>query len=341
MARFQKWINDASPGRTTAEVAASTLKQRLRAVEKYLHSAAIHPRKNIEDVHQLRIWTRRASAAVALYDDLLPPRAVARIARMLKRIRKAANEARDTDVLLERLRQDDSLPRDGKLLRRLSKRRKRAQRPIEKIERRLISSHRLRRRAKKLRRALSSSRGDVRFGLWAPQRMRPIVDEFLQAACQDHTGFKQLHAFRLQTKKLRYAMELTTAAFPADFQQRLYPRIEALQERLGTINDRATAQDLFKAWLEDAEPRDARYIECLLEKETDELVQAHTQFLEWWTPEQVRELSAEFDRLYESRGLESPDVRCSNRPGQNGLHGKPNRKETIVENALGKDKTSR
>ncbi len=339
MARFEKWIKDASPERPTAKVAASTLKQRLRAVEKYLQRAADRSRGRVEDVHQLRIWTRRAGAAIDLYRDLLPKDSARAMTKTLKRVRKAANEARDIDVLVERLLPDDTIPNKTKLLKRLRKRRRRAQRPIRKIRQRLIASGQFRRCAKQLRRGLSSKRGKRRFDVWSRERMQPVIAEFLLAGKSDHTDFDRLHAFRIQTKKLRYALELTTAAFSTEIDQELYPKVEALQARLGAVSDRATAQDLFQAWLEVAKPEEARQLEILLERETEELVRAQTQFLEWWTPTRLVELSGAFDRLCDGRPA---GTRTS--PGSNGLdehacYGEPDRKESTWKNVLAKDET--
>jgi CHAD domain-containing protein len=57
---------------------------------------------DIEYVHQLRVATRRASAAVQIFAELLPKRKSRLINRRLRELRQAAGEARDLDVLGER-----------------------------------------------------------------------------------------------------------------------------------------------------------------------------------------------------------------------------------------------
>ena len=54
-----------------------------------------------------------------------------------------------------------------------------------------------------------------------------------------------LHAFRIQGKQVRYAMEIFAGAFPPEFREQLYPIVETLQDRLGAINDHVTAQTHF------------------------------------------------------------------------------------------------
>jgi len=340
MARFPKWIKDPGSDRLASQVAAATLNQRFGAVEYYLDRAG-KSGENVESVHQLRIWTRRSTEAVELYRDLLPDKSARRVVRALKHIRKAANEARDIDVLLHRLLQDDAGAAPPQLVKALRKQRKRAQRPIRSVRRRFISSGRLRRHAKKLRRRLSKDGRDVRFDSWATQHIGPIVEQFIVSGENDLTDFEQLHAFRIQAKKLRYFMELTACAFAPEFRTELYLRIEALQERLGAINDRATAQDLFRGWLEDARPGVARHLEHLLERETDDLVGAHNDFLEWWTPERITELRDEFKRLCGSQQcVELPAGRDCNELEENGLHGQPNRMESTHVEVLDQDTTS-
>ena len=66
-------------------------------------------------MYQLRVATRRASAALEIFAECLPPK-IYRTARCLIRdIRRAAGKARDWDVFLARLMDDaDILPADDR-----------------------------------------------------------------------------------------------------------------------------------------------------------------------------------------------------------------------------------
>src|ERR1051326_1289302 len=101
-----KWASDVSTGASIAKVAISTLNGRLDAVLHYLPLAALQP-DDPENVHQLRVWTRRATAALRLYEHLVPKRQFAWLQKALRRIRRAANDARDCDVLIGRLTRDN------------------------------------------------------------------------------------------------------------------------------------------------------------------------------------------------------------------------------------------
>src|SRR5690606_28603104 len=83
--------------------AHDALQTRLEAVVAWLPKAAQFPEADIEHVHQLRVSTRKAGAALKLFRELLPKKRAKRLNVSLKGIRRAAGEARDLDVLLERL----------------------------------------------------------------------------------------------------------------------------------------------------------------------------------------------------------------------------------------------
>ena len=65
----EKWIQDVSPSDQTSDVALRTLRDRLDAVLYYLPLAAEGADEDLEHVHQLRVSSRRAAAALRLYED--------------------------------------------------------------------------------------------------------------------------------------------------------------------------------------------------------------------------------------------------------------------------------
>jgi hypothetical protein len=64
MARFQKWVADARPEQAVLGLARYTLQVWLAAVQYYLPLAAEKADKDMENVHQQRVSSRRATAAV-------------------------------------------------------------------------------------------------------------------------------------------------------------------------------------------------------------------------------------------------------------------------------------
>jgi len=130
MARMDKWIPDVSPDDRTSDVAARTLRLRLAAVRHYLPLAAERPEEDIEYVHELRVATRRTTAALRLYAGLLPGRRTARMERRLKQIRRAAGDARDYNVLAQGLCAGRSDPEAQRYLNEVRSLRREAQKAI-------------------------------------------------------------------------------------------------------------------------------------------------------------------------------------------------------------------
>jgi len=299
-AQAGKWILDVAP----SDVAVRTLKARFAAIQHYLPLAAEKAEEDAEYVHELRVWTRRASAALDLYVDFLPCRRRASLIRQLKRLRRAANDARDYDVLAQRLAKEHPGPEIERWLERVRAQRCKAQRPIVAIHERLKHDDRFARRIVKLLR-LVRRRGKkkvvsevIHFGDWARNSLRPMVRRFFKAAPADGLGVAALHKLRIRGKELRYAMELLTGAFPLDFREKLYPVIETLQDKLGEINDRETAQVRLRQRIDAADDKaDVDYLRKLRAEERSRLKEARREFLDWCTPQFRQDLRAGFDAL--------------------------------------------
>src|SRR5688572_28975969 len=101
-----KWIAAIRPEGSVCEAARVSLEARLATVVHYLPLAAYHAAQDTEHVHRLRVGTRRAMAVLALYRNCLPRKPARWIKKRLKNVRRAAGEARDLDVLAERLRRE-------------------------------------------------------------------------------------------------------------------------------------------------------------------------------------------------------------------------------------------
>src|SRR5215212_5938250 len=106
MAASGKWIDGIGPETTVAEAASRSLEPRLAVIAHSLPLAAHLAEHDIEHVHRLRVATRRAAAALKLYRDWLPRKSTRWIKKRLRQIRRAASEARDLDVLIERLQRE-------------------------------------------------------------------------------------------------------------------------------------------------------------------------------------------------------------------------------------------
>ena len=71
MSTISKWVK-ASRHELLFEVAERSLESRLAAVARYLPLAAQQAEEDVEHVHQLRVWSRRATATLRLYREVIP-----------------------------------------------------------------------------------------------------------------------------------------------------------------------------------------------------------------------------------------------------------------------------
>ena len=101
-----KWITIESLDEPVTRVARRALKGRLKWLWSRLPLAAERADEDVEHVHQLRVASRRTTAAMETFAAYLPPRRAEWFDRQLKRIRRAAGEARDLDVLAIRLQKE-------------------------------------------------------------------------------------------------------------------------------------------------------------------------------------------------------------------------------------------
>jgi CHAD domain-containing protein len=299
-----KWILDVAPSDRTSDIAVRTLKARFAAVQHYLPLAAEKAKEDAEYVHELRVWTRRASAALDLYEDFLPRRRRVWMKGQLKRLRRAANDARDYDVLAQQLAREHPGPEVERWLEKVRTQRCKAQRPIVAIHERLKHDDRFARRIMKLLRRVrlrvkkDAVSEDIHFEDWARSSLRPIVRRFFKATPADGIDVAALHKLRIRAKDLRYAMELLAGAFSQDFREKLYPVIESLQDKLGEINDRETAQVRLRQRIDAADDKaDVDYLRKLSAEERSQLKQARREFLGWCSPQLREDLRAHFYAL--------------------------------------------
>ena len=270
----------------------------------YLPLAAEKAGEETEHVHQLRVWARRATAALILYEELMPRRRFRWMKKQLRRVRRAANDARDCDVLLRRLRDKPAgggTERWGEAVRA---ERDKAEEAIVAAHERLGRDQRFARRIDKLLQRVRSRAADQAgtasspFGDWARVRLRPVIEQFFAAVPSDPGDEAALHRFRICGKELRYVMELLAGAFPESIRTQLYPTIEMLQDRLGDINDLATAKARLRKHVEQAGPsKQAASWRRLLATEQEQLEQARQQFWQWCTPQMLQGVQDGFEGM--------------------------------------------
>jgi len=282
-----KWIEIASPEVPASEVALKAIRLRVRAVQEILPLAAHEHERDIEHIHQLRVACRRADATLKAFRPLLGGKS-ASLQKWLRRMRRAAGPARDLDVLLARMKKNpDNDPSYAYLLARLSRHRSGAQKALLQVEEKSRSG----KFDRSLDRCLTLLKHKTSYPWlknFAQKALQKTSRPMLRLTSTQNPTLEQLHELRIAGKRLRYSIEIFHGAFSPSLRTELYPLVEKLQNRLGRMNDHATAQALFQGLLVGM-PVDnqAAYVaRCIAEQhEAAELLR--NEFLDWWTSERV------------------------------------------------------
>jgi CHAD domain-containing protein len=299
-------IETAKPNWPATRLAKLALHDYLLSVMNLLQLAVENWEHDIEYVHQLRVATRRAGAALRVFKEFLPRARRRWMAKKLRRIRRHAGLARDLDVLARRLRhghdRSENHAEPGKhtrLLSHVKSLRRRMQKPLSKDLRELK-----RKRFKAKVRRLVGKVGWRQAGpeeavsAVASRSLQPLVFQFFSVSQEDLTDPCTLHRLRICGKRLRYGLELFSGGFDPAVRDKVFPVFIDLQRRLGDINDHVTAQALFQRCRnESAEEFERDRFEELAAAETREIRCATRTFNQWWTTKRVTDLSERFRML--------------------------------------------
>ncbi len=296
-----KWIKGVSADMPTYEAARRILKARLEGVQYWMPLAAEQSEDDVEYVHQLRVASRRAVEAVRVFADLLPAEISKTFRARLQQIRRAADEARDLDVLCERFldRGVNNGDCGGSILSEIRARRRQAQLPIVAVYGIACNDqfdHQIDAVLKRVHLQRSKVASD-RFHVQAKRALKPIARKFFEAAEQDLTDAEALHNLRVRGKKLRYRMELLAVAYPPKFRKKLYRRMVLVQDLLGRVNDHAAAVAMFDDWLKQSRDADHQlFFQGVLFAERKAYRDIQQTVLAGLTPRFLKELKGQFGR---------------------------------------------
>jgi CHAD domain-containing protein len=279
----------------TLKVAARhVLVTRLDVVYHWLPRAIHEADQDPENVHQLRVATRRADAALRIFRPCLPGKSYRNARARLRTIRRAAGAARDWDVFLidlrQRTRSAKAADRPGLdfLAGYAAGQRRAAQSGLENVEADPV--HTFPEFVTATLDDLHEAHEDGKTTLL--ELARSLLSELLinlhERATGDLKDYERLHKVRIAGKRLRYALEVFADCFGPELRDRLYPMVEEMQEILGRANDSHVASvrlaDLrtkVRGW-EDASDRLLPGVEGLLRFHQRRLPQERRRFLKWW-----------------------------------------------------------
>jgi CHAD domain-containing protein len=234
MAGELKWVAGVSGSTPVVKVAHLSCADRFAMVESAWLAALEQPREPAH-IHHLRVATRRATATIRVFEDLIPSRKATKLQKLLHQLRRAAGTARDEDIFAKRLRdwaksrgEDDRPGLDWLAGTAVADRAKsrialRATRELRDHWRKLVSFE------------LNSKSTKEKLAERAANQIPARIAKFEKAAAREIENPKQLHRLRIAAKRLRYALELLGPGLPgADL---LCREVKNVQEMLGSAQD--------------------------------------------------------------------------------------------------------
>ncbi len=266
----------ASPG---AALGRGLGEQRRRLLD---HDPGTRLGTDPEDLHQMRVATRRARAFLRAAKELVDPDWADALRTELGWLGSMLGPARDADVLYEYLTDavaglgDEAGAADG-LLRALEKERSRARRAA-------VAALSRKRYLDLLDRLAAAERPPLRPGvdvrladLWWKEfrRTRKAFAELDKASPDD-----ELHAGRIRVKRARYAAELARHELGGPG-ERFVDAAKKLQDILGDHQDSVIAEEWIVRW-GDASPESGAVVARLLERERKRRRKARRAWPDAW-----------------------------------------------------------
>ncbi len=305
-----KWITGLKPDMDPREAAVRVLEKRLQAVRLHFRPAVEVLDADVEHVHQLRVATRRCRAALDAFADVLRSATRERLRKLLRAIRRAAGPARDADVLLLDLSSRVTAAPAGAApgihwaAGQLMARRTSAQEQLEEAYHELGPDlERLKIEALSGKEVRKTTLGRMTLKQMARHVLREHLTE-LESTGRSARKQEQLHRMRIAGKRLRYAMEIFGDCFGTEFRKVLYPRVEALQEILGTVNDAYNAAQTYR----DMEAACRRFfpglwpqwregVRYLISEQVARQKRAMNEFKQFWRQWRKEDVAGHFDAV--------------------------------------------
>jgi CHAD domain-containing protein len=242
LAPGKKWIKDITSATATIDAARRVLGLRLESLRDAVGAALQERDDSFENVHQLRVAARRASAALEIFEPCLRRKAYRTASKYVRRLRRAAGLARDLDVVLLNYtkRLEPAGPEEAAALDLLCG---------YAVAERIPAQDRLHDACAGYPFEFERWMSDTIAGLLSPPReigrmealgrayLGKLCDRIHRAIDMSAPSYEELHSLRVVAKRLRYGMEVFAGCFPPPFREELYPRIAELQEVLGVVTD--------------------------------------------------------------------------------------------------------
>lgn len=275
----------SSDGATPVTLAArAVLCRRGRKAVRLISRATCKAPADAETVHELRVAIRRYDAALATFAPFLPEHRIQRVRKLLRRVRRAAGDVRDLDVLRERLFHNLAVhvtPGDAD---DLSDARDRRWRKLRHTSRAQLN-RRLKRRTRRVVEHVRwpASDGEPTLAVAARDLLRPMAESCQAEAAADFGEVRNIHQFRVSVKRLRYACEFLQGGLDDAAANSLTTRLAELQQRFGDVCDHASAIRLLDSHAEHCRnSAGADPFATIRQVERDALTARQAELIAWW-----------------------------------------------------------
>ena len=252
----------ASPGVKSDDQLGEAGRKVLRMhLARMLHfEAGTRSGEDPEDLHKMRVATRRMRAAWRVFDGAYRPKVQRRYVKELRSVARVLGEVRDIDVLLEDLdAYITKLPAPGR--EGVKPLRSAWRRGREESRKRLVAQLDSRQYREfvddYLEFAESSGKAEIVTPLGQPSLVRDTAGSRILAAYERVRAYetiitwadvRTLHALRIEVKRLRYTLECFSEVMPVT-SRKLIGQVTEMQDHLGLMNDADAAATTTREWL--------------------------------------------------------------------------------------------
>lgn len=254
IASLQAQVTPVEPHDAMAEAGRKAL---LNDYVKMLsHEAGSRAGEDPEEVHDMRVSTRRIRSTFRLLSDYYKPKAIQPYLSEMRKIARALGAVRDLDVMIERLRafqadfegRDELQPVIDQFDQRWTKARKELIRTLDKDDYTTFIKDFSGFVTKTGKGAVSVDADDIH-----PFQVRHLLPGLIYAhlaavrayePALEGASDETLHALRIEFKRLRYAVSIFSDVLGGSINE-FIDELKTIQDHLGTMNDiRATKERL-------------------------------------------------------------------------------------------------
>ncbi len=313
IAQLEAQVQPVAPDDPMAEVGRKVLLGDF--IKMLKHEAGACSGEDPEDVHDMRVATRRMRSAFRLFESYFKPKWVNGYQRRLRKIARALGAVRDLDVLIQGVEEyaaslgiaprtsHKKLTEEEKAAREAARgqaaeqqmalgeavalvRAQRDEAREELID--VLSSKNYRRFVKEFGEFLTTAgQGVGKDSSYPVGLMLPnvIYQQLMEVRVHDHEvedhTVETLHALRVEFKRLRYRVSFFEDVLGKEADD-FIDELKKIQDHLGRLNDVVVAQSVLGELLEDLGETQAAALQTYLDKLATEQVTLQDSFVQIW-----------------------------------------------------------